>query len=54
VKLTGQKLGDNVGAWHRWWAIEKKNRDLQNHKTGDRVISRPAPPSHTPDVPSSR
>ena len=57
VKVTGQKLGDNVVAWQRWWAIEKKNRDLQKHpdsfkpKTGDRVISKPSPPG---DEPASR
>jgi hypothetical protein len=35
-KITDQKLGYNRDEWRRWWANEKKNRDLQ--KPADHII----------------
>jgi hypothetical protein len=39
-KLTDKQLGYNRAEWRSWWALEKKNRDLQK-KPEDRVLPKP-------------
>jgi hypothetical protein len=46
VKITGQQppaFGYNSENWHRWWANEKKNRDMTK-TTATRVAERTTAP----------
>jgi hypothetical protein len=38
TKVTDRKLGYNRDEWQRWWANEKKNRDLEKSRSKDHVL----------------
>jgi len=53
VKVSDQRYpgyGAKTDQWRRWWVTEKKNRDLQNPRPTDKVISKSPGPRAIDDV----